>query len=158
MKKVINSIIVIALCAVSLTACIQVVSPTPQPQETAVTQPPVQQTAPAAVPAQVPQTQPVQVPQTQPAVPAQPVVPQVPMQGGYQLPQFAITIDQAKAIVLNASGFNEANVTFVKQKQDYDDGMPEYEIEFVANNMKYEFEVNGVTGAITKQEIDTVFD
>lgn len=144
MKKLVSISLIIGLCAVGLSGCIQVTAPAPQQQAAPVqTQAPVQAQAPQ-------QTQPVQ--QAQPVVPVQPA----PVQGGYQIPQFAITLDQAKQTALNAVGMSAANVTFTKQKQDYDDGMPEYEIEFVANNMKYEFEVSGMNGAILKQEVESI--
>ena len=158
MKKIISLISILVLCTVNLSSCIQITAPAPQQQaatvqETIVQQTQVQVTDTVAAPVEtqaVPQTQVPQPVQTAPAVP--------PVQGGYSMPQFAITIDQAKQTALNAVGMNAANVTFTKQKQDYDDSMPEYEIEFVANNMKYEFEISGVNGAILKQEIESIFD
>lgn len=155
MKKIISLISILALCAVGLSACIQVVAPTPQQQNYPAG---VQQTAPIQQQAPVAQQQ--QSAPVQQQVPAQQSAPiqQAPIQGGYSLPQFSITLEQAKNTALNAVGMNAGSVTFIKQRQDYDDAMPEYEIEFIANNMKYEFEISGVNGAILKQEIESVFD
>lgn len=145
MKKIISLTILVGLCVVNLSSCIQVTAPAPQQAQPVQTQAPIQ--------AQVPQqTVPVQSAQQAQTVPAQPV------QGGYQLPQFAITLDQAKQTALNAVGMAASSVMFTKQRQDYDDGMPEYEIEFVVNNMKYEFEISGLNGAILKQEVESIFD
>lgn len=164
MKKIISLISILLLCAANLSSCIQITAPAPQQQVAPVPETVVQQTQ-AAVPETVstpietqvvPQAQATQPVQTAPAVPPVQAIP--PVQGGYAMPQFAITIDQAKQTALNAVGMNASNVTFTKQKQDYDDGMPEYEIEFVANNMKYEFEISGVNGTILKQEIESIYD
>lgn len=145
MKKIICMVSIFALCAFGLSACIQIVTSAPQEHTN------------QAVGNEVPATQ-----QTSPAmqkeVPAQQVPAQQQPQGGYTRPQFSITLEQAKAAALKAAGMTEGQVTFTKQKQDYDDGMPEYEIEFVANNMKYEFDISGVNGAVLEQEVESIFD
>lgn len=165
MKKNIGLISVLAFCIVLLASCVQITAPTPQQvapvsgtitqQTSQVSETMVQQTIPVSETI----IQQTNVPiQTQPVQPIQQVQPIQPVQGGYVMPQFAITLDQAKNAALNAVGMSASNVVFTKQKQDYDDGMPEYEIEFVVNNMKYEFEVSGVNGAIIKQEIESVYN
>lgn len=157
MKKTIILTLITSICVVGLSSCIQVNMPAPQQPatvvETTIKQTQMQQqvapveTAPAPAPTMAQQQMvPIQPQQVNPA------------QGNYQMPQFAITLEQAKEIAVRAVGMSVSNVTFTKQKQDYDDGMPEYEIEFVVNNMEYEFEISGVNGAILKQEVDSVFD
>ncbi len=68
-----------------------------------------------------------------------------------------ITGAEAKAIALSHAGFSESEVTFVKVKLDYDDGIPEYEVEFYVGNMEYDYEIHGTTGAILEfdQEMET---
>lgn len=66
----------------------------------------------------------------------------------------SITVDQAKEIALNHAGRKADGVRFEKAKQDYDDGVPVYEIEFSAGGMEYEYEIDAQTGAIRDYEWD----
>ena len=75
--------------------------------------------------------------------------------GGFGQP--AIDVETAKANAASHAGFNVGNVTFVKQKYDFDDGIAKWEIDFVVNQTKYEYEVNATTGAIIKFEIESIY-
>ena len=66
----------------------------------------------------------------------------------------AITLDQAKEIALAHAGLNADAVYFDKAKQDYDDGILVYEIEFKAGTAEYEYEIDAQTGAILDYEWD----
>lgn len=66
----------------------------------------------------------------------------------------SITVDQAKEIALNHAGQTADAVWFQKAKQDYDDGLLVYEIEFIAGNMEYEYEIDAQTGAVRDYEWD----
>ena len=90
--------------------------------------------------------------QTQPIQQQQPYQPQM---GGFGQP--AIDVETAKANAASHAGFNVGNVTFVKQKYDFDDGIAKWEIDFVVNTTKYEYEVNATTGAIIKFEIESIY-
>lgn len=68
--------------------------------------------------------------------------------------QGEITIDQAKNIALDAAGANASQVTFIKEKRDFDDGIEVYEIEFIYNNREYEYEIAVKGGRILKSDID----
>ena len=61
---------------------------------------------------------------------------------------------RAKELALAHYGFSEDQVTFTKCKLDYDNGISEYEIEFTANGVEYEVDLNAQTGEIIKAEID----
>ena len=50
-------------------------------------------------------------------------------------------MEAAKNAALAHAGLDAAQVTFVKQKLDYDDGAAKYEIEFVTDTEKYEYEM-----------------
>ena len=63
-----------------------------------------------------------------------------------------IGLDAAKKIVLKKLGLNSA--TFTKAKLDKEDG--EYELELIVNGIEYEFDIDAYTGAIVKQEQETV--
>lgn len=65
-----------------------------------------------------------------------------------------LTLDEAKAIALEHAGFAADQVVFTKSKLDYDDGAAEYEIEFKANGLEYEYKINPYTGKIIEFDID----
>ena len=51
-----------------------------------------------------------------------------------------------------------ANVTFVKQKYDFDDGIAKWELEFVLNTNKYEYEIDAVNGTILKYQVESIYN
>lgn len=59
-----------------------------------------------------------------------------------------ISLDEAKLIVLTHAGLNENDVTFNEAKLENDDGAAEYEIEFTADDIKYEYTINAADGKI----------
>lgn len=65
-----------------------------------------------------------------------------------------ITVDQAKEIALKHAGQAADAVYFEKAEQDYDDGVLVYEIEFIAGNTEYEYEIDAQTGAVRDYEWD----
>ena len=65
-----------------------------------------------------------------------------------------ITLDEAKAIALEHAGFAADQAVFTKSELDYDDGTAEYEIEFKANGLEYEYKINASTGKIVEYDID----
>ena len=56
--------------------------------------------------------------------------------------------EEAKQAALQHAGLTEEDVTFLKVKLEYDDGQPEYGIEFVTGDKKYEYEIRGLDGAV----------
>ena len=69
-----------------------------------------------------------------------------------------ITVEEAKTIALNHAGLTADAVTFVKAKQDYDDGRLVYEIEFVTTSgngyLEYDYEIDAATGSILSYDYD----
>ena len=65
-----------------------------------------------------------------------------------------ITAERAKEIALADAGVSANNAAFKKVKLDWDDGRPEYEVEFYAGSMEYEYEIDARTGKIISREID----
>ena len=78
--------------------------------------------------------------------------------GGVQTIGQGIDVEQAKQIATQHAGFNTSNVTFTKQKYDFDDGMAKWEIEFVVNTNKYEIEVSATNGTILKYKIESIYN
>lgn len=67
-----------------------------------------------------------------------------------------IDVEKAKLIAVQSAGLDINNVTFIKQKYDIDDGIAQWEIEFVANNNKYEYEINASDGRVLKYETESI--
>lgn len=59
-----------------------------------------------------------------------------------------VSADQAKEIALQHAGVQANSVNFTKIEQDMDNGIKEYEIEFLGNNTKFDYTINAETGKI----------
>ena len=94
------------------------------------------------------------------AVPVQQTFPQLnnPLEGGIGVvnQSVVITLDQAKQIAVADANVDTTSAVFTKMSSDYDDGLMKWEIDFVAGNTKYEYEVNSIDGTILKKEIEVV--
>lgn len=77
-----------------------------------------------------------------------------PGQPGGQPGNQAKTIDSVKLIALADAGLTQADVTFTKEKLDWDDGIPVYDIDFYTAEMEYEYEIDAFTGAIIEREAE----
>lgn len=69
----------------------------------------------------------------------------------------SISVEQAKEIALNHAGKTADQVQFVKIKQDWEHGRTVYEIEFIANDNEYEYEIDANTSAIVKWEVESIY-
>lgn len=65
-----------------------------------------------------------------------------------------ISLDSAKKKALSDAGVKANEVTFTKQKLDWDDGISIYEIEFYTSSKEYDYEINANTGAIHEKSIE----
>lgn len=65
-------------------------------------------------------------------------------------------ISQAKAkeIALAHAGILESQASRLKVEFEYDDGIPEYSVEFYVGNTEYEYEIHGTTGQILGYDRD----
>lgn len=68
----------------------------------------------------------------------------------------AISLDEAKNIVLTKAGLAAEDVTFTKTKLDRDDGIVKYELDFRTADTEYETEVDATTGNIIEWELDAI--
>ncbi len=74
---------------------------------------------------------------------------------GYQGPTGDfITPEQAKAIALAHAKVDAAKADFDKTELDEDDGVVYYDIEFKANGVEFEYEIDAVSGQVLKYERD----
>ena len=64
----------------------------------------------------------------------------------------AVSMEEAKTIALNDAGVNAEDAHFYETKGDYEDGRVVYEIEFVAGNIEYDYEIEKATGKILNKD------
>lgn len=69
-----------------------------------------------------------------------------------------ISEKEAKAIVLKHAGMKEKDVEFTKFKKDKDDGVWQYEIEFVSGDKEYEYDVRMSDGKILEYNVESAYD
>lgn len=62
--------------------------------------------------------------------------------------------EKAKNIALKNAGISAKNVKKIEIELDADDGIIVYDIDFIANNIEYEYEINAKTGDIIKKETE----
>ncbi len=62
---------------------------------------------------------------------------------------------KAKEIALNKAGLKNEDVEFVKVKLDKDDGIWQYEVEFVQGNTEYDADVKAEDGALLSWDVDS---
>lgn len=65
-----------------------------------------------------------------------------------------ISIEEVKKIVFDDSKVNGNIVKDLEIEYDYDDGIMVYDIEFISNNIKYDYEIDAKTGKIIEKEIE----
>ena len=65
-----------------------------------------------------------------------------------------IGLERAKAIALGDVGLSAASVTFTEAKPDFDDGVPNYDLDFYTATHEYDYEINAQTGAIMDKSVE----
>ena len=71
------------------------------------------------------------------------------------LPPEGITEAQAQAIALEHAGLTEQEVSRLQVRADWDDGRQEFEVEFNAGYLEYEYEIDAASGRILSFDKDT---
>ena len=74
--------------------------------------------------------------------------------GGTGTSSTDIGAEKAKSIALNHAGVSASQTYEMKVEQNWDDGVLEYEVEFKAGGVEYEYTIHGETGQILKYESD----
>lgn len=67
-----------------------------------------------------------------------------------------IGLSKAEEIALDHAEVKASEVRFVKTELDYDNGRAEYELEFVSDNYKYEYDISAEDGSILKFSRETI--
>jgi hypothetical protein len=107
-------------------------------------------TKPVLTAAEEPAVSPVLVSTEAPATPAE--APAAPAEASTEPNR--ITKEEATAIALADAGFSESQVTRLKAEFDYDDGRPEYEVEFQKDGFEYDYEIHAETSKILHKDKD----
>ena len=69
-----------------------------------------------------------------------------------------ISLEQAKEAALKAAGLDAANVRWIKEEFDRDDGRSVYELECISGETEYDFEINAADGTVMEQDRDSIYD
>ena len=69
-------------------------------------------------------------------------------------PANELTDAQAKEIALKEAGISEGEISFLKIERDFDDGIKEIDVEFIANTKEYSYKLNAETGEVLEFEVD----
>ncbi|MGN0521721.1 MAG: PepSY domain-containing protein [Eubacterium sp.] len=69
-----------------------------------------------------------------------------------------IGVDKAKQVALNNAGLSSDSVTFKKAKLEKDDGVYQYEIEFITSTTEYEYDIDAVSGKIISHSSEPLDD
>lgn len=65
-----------------------------------------------------------------------------------------ITKEEAITIALKDAGYTEDQVKALRTEFDYDNGRPEYEVDFHQGGYEYDYEIHAETGAILSKDKD----
>ena len=71
------------------------------------------------------------------------------------VPAFAaVTEAQARQIALQQAGVPESSVSYMRVKEDWDDGRREYEVKFYVGRTEYSCDVDIQTGRVMDFDVD----
>lgn len=79
-------------------------------------------------------------------------------QNNTTIPSAKISLEEAKNIALNHANLAANNVQFLRTKTEYEYNTLVYEIDFVYNNLDYEYEISAITGEIISFDKDSIYD
>ncbi|MBS4785893.1 MAG: PepSY domain-containing protein [Clostridiales bacterium] len=66
-----------------------------------------------------------------------------------------IGAEKAKELALDHAGVDAGDAVFLKAELDLEDGTVRYEVEFVAGNTEYDYEIDAITGKVLSWDFDT---
>ena len=61
---------------------------------------------------------------------------------------------KAKEIALSDAGLTASGVSFIRVQMDWDNGRPEYDVEFYSGNKEYDYDIDAYTGQIRSRDFD----
>ncbi len=60
--------------------------------------------------------------------------------------------DKAKQIAVKDAGLKQSDVNFIRVEFSIDDGVKHYEVDFYADGVEYDYEIDALSGAVLKRE------
>lgn len=105
-----------------------------------------------------PATAPTAAPAAEPTVPAAPTAPAVTPTMPVPAEGTLITKEQAEKIAQDHLGFTADQVSRMRTEYEIDDGIPQYDVEFLQGDWEYEFEIHAETGKILSYDKDHKYD
>ena len=97
-------------------------------------------------PEKLPNKAPTEAPTEAPAEPSVETVATEPP--ATEAPKSKLTKEEARDIALKHAGFKQSQVRGLEVEYDFDDGVPEYSVEFYADGWEYDYEIHAETGKI----------
>ena len=91
---------------------------------------------------------------TSPPATEEPVATQPPVEPTAPAEKALLTKDEARDIALKHAGLSAADVSRLRVEFDYDDGRPEYDVDFRHGNYEYDYEIHAETGKIITSDKD----
>ena len=73
-------------------------------------------------------------------------------------PKDAIGAKEAQNIALHHAGFQLSEVRMDRADYDFDDGVPEYEVEFRRDKTEYDYTIHALTGEVLHHHAESVYD
>ena len=67
----------------------------------------------------------------------------------------ALTTDDAKTIAVEHAGLVGQQLSRLSAKYEFDDGVPQYDVEFYHNGIEYHYEIHADTGTILSFDKDS---
>ena len=74
------------------------------------------------------------------------------------VPKNAITKEEAEQIALNHTGFTADQTQRMHTEFEIDNGVPQYDVEYLVGDWEYEFEIHAETGQILSFDKDHRYD
>lgn len=65
-----------------------------------------------------------------------------------------ISREEAIEIALDHAGVSAGEASRLQAKQDWDNGILEYDVEFFCNGFEYDYEIDAITGQVLRHEKD----
>ena len=97
-------------------------------------------------------------PAAEPTVPAAPTAPAVAPTTPAPAEGTLISKEQAEKIALDHLGFTADQVSRMRTDYEIDDGIPQYDVEFLQGDWEYEFEIHAENGKLLSYDKDHKYD
>ncbi len=67
-----------------------------------------------------------------------------------------ISEEEAKNIALKDANLTESEISGLRIKQERDDGIQKYEVDFYSNSREYDYDIDAISGKILEKEEEPI--